>query len=115
MRNVKMYHRSTLAAPTSRAVRSTGSVQATYTARTAVVPMATSRAIRLARRSNKRVHFAHKPPIAMPAVYSPHFAHGWLGPDPLDHGTGEIGRRSTSPQVRRTDLVLHDCRFDGTA
>ena len=110
-----MYHRSTLAAPTSRAVRSTGSVQATYTARTAVVPMATSRAIRLARRASARVQFAHRPPIAMPAVYSPHFAHGWLGPDPLDHGAGEIGRRSTSPQVRRAHLVLYDRRLDGAA
>src|SRR2546425_3246092 len=88
MRNVNTYHRSTLAAPTSRAVRSTGSVQATYTASTAVVPMATSRAIRLARRSSTRVQFAHRPPIALPAVYSPPFPHGWLGPDPLGHRTG---------------------------
>src|SRR2546428_2205223 len=97
MRNVNTYHRSTLAAPTSRAVRSTGSAKATYTASGAVVPMATRRAILLARRSSSRVQLRHSPPIAMPAVVSPHFAHGWLGPNPLDHGAGELGRRSTSP------------------
>src|SRR5947209_16097814 len=113
MRNVNTYHRSTLAAPTSRAVRSTGSVQATYTASTAVVPMATSRAMRLARRSSTRVQFAHRPPIAMPAVNSPHFAHGWLGPDPLDHGTGEIGRSSTSPPPhnRLSHVVMGEQRL----
>ena len=76
MRNVNTYHRSTLAAPTSRAVRSTGSERATYTASGAVVPMATRRAILLARRSSSRVQLAHSPPIAMPGVSVPHFAHG---------------------------------------
>jgi len=38
--------------------------------------MATNRAMRLARRFSRRVQFAHSPPIAMPAVSSPHFAHG---------------------------------------
>ncbi len=76
MRNVNTYHRSTLAAPTSRAVRSTGSDSATYTASGAVVPMATRRAILLARRASSRVQLAHRPPIAMPGVSVPHFAHG---------------------------------------
>jgi len=49
---------------------------ATYTARGNVVPMATSRPILLARRFSRRVQFTHSPPIAMPAVSSPHFAHG---------------------------------------
>src|SRR5216684_6809244 len=115
MRNVNTYHRSTLAAPTSRAVRSTGSAKATYTASGAVVPMATRRAILLARRSSSRVQLRHSPPIAMLAVLSPHFAHGWLGPNPLDHGAGELGRSSTSPQIRCADLVLHDGCLEGAA
>jgi hypothetical protein len=41
-----------------------------------VVPMATSRAIFVARRWSSRVQLAHSPPIAMPAVFAPHFAHG---------------------------------------
>src|SRR2546425_1991053 len=102
MRNVNTYHRSTLAAPTSRAVRSTGSAKATYTASGKVVPMATRRAILLARRSSSRVQLRHSPPIAMPAVFSPHFAHGWLGPNPLDHGAGELGCRSTSRSEEHT-------------
>ncbi|HEX9293442.1 MAG TPA: hypothetical protein VF873_07135 [Gemmatimonadales bacterium] len=76
MRNVRTYHRSTLAAPTNRAVRSTGSDTATYTASGTVVPMATRRAILPARRSSSLVQLAHRPPIAMPAVSAPHFAHG---------------------------------------
>src|SRR3989454_5871419 len=117
MRNVNTSHRSTLAAPTSRAVRSTGSAKATYTASGAVVPMATRRAILLARRSSSRVQLRHSPPIAVPGVVSPHFGHGWLGPNPLDHGAGELGPRSPSPppQIRCADLVLHDRRFDRPA
>src|SRR6267378_699925 len=108
MRNVNTYHRSTLTAPTSRAVRSTGSANATYTASGMVVPIATSRAILLARRASNLVQLAHSPPIAMPGVSVPHFAHGWLGPNPLNHGAGEFGRSSTSPQIRCADLVLYD-------
>src|SRR5467141_3396215 len=115
MRNVNTYHRSTLAAPTSRAVRSTGSARATYTASGAVVPIATSRAVLPARRSTSRVQSRHRPPIAMPAVSTPHFAHGWLGPNPLNHGAGEFGRSSTSPQVRCADLVLYDGCLEGAA
>src|SRR5467141_1064130 len=115
MRNVNTYHRSTLAAPTSRAVRSTGSAKATYTASGRVVPMATSRAILVARRASNRVQVAHSPPIAMPGVSVPHFAHGWLGPNPLNHGAGEFGRSSTSPQIRCADLVLHDGCLEGAA
>src|SRR2546425_5217832 len=115
MRNVNTYHRSTLTAPTSRAGRSTGSAKATYTASGMVVPIATSRAILLARRWSSRVQLAHSPPIAMPAVLSPHFAHGWLGPNPLNHGAGEFGRSSTSPQIRCADLVLHDGCLEGAA
>src|SRR6266487_5830075 len=102
MRNVRTYHRSTLAAPTSRAVRSTGSDTATYTASGTVVPMATRRATLLARRSSSRVQLAHSPPIGMPAVSVPHLAHGWLGPNPLDHGAGEFGRSSTSRSEEHT-------------
>jgi len=76
MVNVNTYHRSTLAAPTSRAVRSTGSAKATYTASGKVVPMATSRAIFVARRWSCRVQLAHSPPIAMAGVSVPHLAHG---------------------------------------
>src|SRR5213079_2065240 len=115
MRNVRTYHRSTLAAPTSLAVRSTGSAKATYTASGTVVPMATRRATLLARRSSSRVQLAHRPPIAMPGVSVPHFAHGWLGPNPLDHGAGELGRSSTSPQIRCADVVLHNRRFERAA
>src|SRR3989442_10828882 len=97
MRNVNTYHRSTLAAPTSGAVRPRGSERAKYTASGTVVPMATRRPILLARRSSSLVQLGHKPPIAMPGVSVPHLAHGWLGPNPLDHGAGEFGRRSTSP------------------
>src|SRR3989442_8971527 len=97
MRNVNTYHRSTLAAPTSGAVRPRGSERAKYTASGTVVPMATRRPILLARRSSSLVQLGHKPPIAMPGVSLPHLAHGWLGPNPLDHGAGEFGRRSTSP------------------
>src|SRR5437867_2556239 len=115
MRNVSTYHRSTLATPTKRAVGSTGSDQATYTASGAVVPMATRRAILVARRLSSRVQLAHSPPIAMPAVSTPHFAHGWLGPNPLNHGAGEFGRSSTSPQIRCADLVLYDGCLEGAA
>src|SRR6059036_2764501 len=115
MRNVNTYHRSTLAAPISRAVRSTGSAKATYTASGTVVPMATRRAILLARRWSSRVQLAHSPPIAMPAVSVPHWAHGWLGPNPLNHGAGEFGRSSTSPQVRCANLVLYDGCLEGAA
>src|SRR5216117_4366616 len=115
MRNVNTYHRSTLAAPTTRAVRSTGSDRATYTASGTVVPIATSRPILLARRSSSLVQLGHRPPIAMPAVSVPHFAHGWLGPNPLDHGAGELGRSSTSPQIRCADLVLYDGCLEGAA
>ena len=115
MRNVNTYHRSTLAAPTNRAVRSTGSATATYTASGTVVPMATSRAILVARRLSDRMQVAQIPPIAMPGVSVPHLAHGWLGPNPLNHGAGEFGRRSTSPQVRCADLVLYDCRLERAA
>src|SRR5437016_9492422 len=108
MRNVNTYHRSTLAAPTSRAVRYTGSAKATYTASGMVVPIATSRATLVARRSSSRVQLAHRPPIAIPGVSVPHLAHGWLGPNPLNHGAGEFGRSSTSPQIRCADLVLYD-------
>src|SRR6267378_2958750 len=115
MRNVNTYHKSTLTAPTSRAVRSTGSAKATYTASGMVVPMATSRAILVARRCSSRVQLAHSPPIAMPGVSVPHFAHGWLGPNPLNHGAGELGRSNTSPQIRCADLVLHDGCLEGAA
>ncbi len=113
--NVRTYQRSTLTAPTSRAVRSTGSDEATYTVRGMVVPMATRRAILVARRSSSRAQLAHSPPIAIPGVSVPHFAHGWLGPNPLNHGAGELGRRSTSPQIRCADLVLHDGCLEGAA
>src|SRR2546428_11634754 len=112
MRNVNTYHRSALAAPTSRAVRSTGSAKATYTASGAVVPMATRRAILLARRSSSRVQLRHSPPIAMPAGVSPHFAHGGAGPKPPDHGAGEIRRSRPAPPIQWARLVPHDRRFD---
>src|SRR5260370_38962849 len=111
MRNVNTYHRSTLATPTSRDVGSRGRDRVTYTASGTVVPMATRRAILLARRSSSRVQLAHRPPIAMSAVSAPHFAHGWLGPDPLNHGAGELGRSTTSPQVGGANVVLHDRRL----
>jgi len=38
--------------------------------------MAARRAILPARRSSSLVQLAHRPPIAMPAVSAPHFAHG---------------------------------------
>ena len=88
---------------------------ATYTASGTVVPMATSRATLVARRFSSRVQLAHSPPIAMPGVSVPHLAHGWLGPNPLDHGAGEFGRRSTSPQVRCADLVLDDGCLESAA
>ena len=50
MRNEHAYQRSTAPAATTRAVRSTGTVNATYTARAKDVPMATSRATRVALR-----------------------------------------------------------------
>src|SRR5882672_938697 len=108
MRNVNTYHRSALATPTSRDVESRGNDRVTYTASGTVVPMATRRAILLARRASSRAQLAHRPPIAMPGVSVPHLAHGWLGPNPLNHGAGEFGRSSTSPQIRCADLVLHD-------
>jgi len=76
MTNVRPYQSSALAAPTILAVRSTGSDSATYTASGIVVPIATRRAIRVARRFKSRRQLAHKPPIAMPGVSVPHFAHG---------------------------------------
>src|SRR2546430_6209285 len=53
--------------------------------------------------------------MAMPGVSVPHFAHGCLGPNPLDHGAGELGRSSTSPQIRCPDVVLHNRRFERAA
>src|SRR5467141_4690908 len=115
MRNVNTYHRSTLATPTSRDVGSRGNDRVTYTASGTVVPMATRRAILLARRASSRVQLAHRPPIAMPGVSVRHLAHGWLGPNPLNHGAGEFGRSSTSPQIGCADIVLYDRRFEGAA
>src|SRR5258705_12925099 len=83
-----------------------------YSASGTVVPSDTRRATRVARRFSKRRQFWHNPPIAMPAVSAPHFAHGGLGPNSLDHGAGEFGRRSTSPQVRRPDIVRDDRVFE---
>src|SRR6266576_2075848 len=107
MTNVRTYHRSTLAAPTNRAVRSTGNDTATYTASGTVVPMATRRAILPARRLSSRRQLAHSPPIAMPGVSVPPPAHGLLGPNPLNPGAGEPGPSSTPPppQIRCADLV----------
>ncbi|HXG96021.1 MAG TPA: hypothetical protein VNJ06_02780 [Gemmatimonadales bacterium] len=55
---------------------SRGSDRVTYTASGTVVLMAARRAILPARRASCLVQLAHWPPIAMPAVSAPHFAHG---------------------------------------
>src|SRR3989442_15967984 len=97
MRDVRTYQINTAAAPTSRAVLSCGSVHATYTASGSVVPIATQRAIRAARRRTRSEHSAQRPPMRLPATNSPHLAHGCLGP--MGHGASKLGGLNTSPQI----------------
>ena len=89
MRDVSTYQTNTLAAPTMRAVGSRGTLRATYTASGTVVPIATQRPMRAARRRMRCVHAAHSPPMAIPGVSSPQLLHGWLGP--TGHGARKLG------------------------
>src|SRR3989449_4560108 len=113
MRDVRTYQINTAAAPTSRAVLSCGSVHATYTASGSVVPIATQRAIRAARRRTRSVHSAQRPPMGMPATNSPHLAHGCLGP--MGHGASKLGGCSTAPPILGPHVVLDDCGLDRSA
>jgi len=70
-------------------VGSLGRLSATYTASGTVVPIATRRPTRDARRWMRRVHAAHSPPMAIPGVISPQRLHGWLGP--TGHGARKLG------------------------
>jgi hypothetical protein len=76
-------------------VRSAGRLQATYAASGSVVPIATNRPMRAARRSASRAQLAQRPPMTIPATNSPHPAQGCLGP--TGHGAGELVGRSTAP------------------
>ena len=89
MRDVSTYQTNTLAAPTRRAVGSRGRLKATYTVSGMVVPIATQRPMRAARRRMRRVQSAHSPPMAIPGVSSPQLLHGWLGP--TGHGARKLG------------------------
>src|SRR6266702_7804299 len=103
MRDASTYHSNTLAAPTKRAVGSLGRLSATYTASGTVVPIATRRPTRDARRWMRRVHATHSPPIAIPGVISPQPLHGWLGP--TGHGARKLDGRSIPAQVPGADVV----------
>src|SRR5438874_1357264 len=86
------------------------SVSNRYPTTSSVVTMAARRPIRDAFRATSLAHFAHSSPKAIPAVMSPHRAHGWL--DAPGHSPGEVGGRSTAPQILGADVVLHDHRFE---
>jgi hypothetical protein len=51
-----------------------------YTASGKVVPIATHRPMRAARRRTCAQHTEQMPPTPSPGINSPHLAHGWLGP-----------------------------------
>src|SRR5256885_16001173 len=114
MREVSTYHATAATAPTVRAaVCDAGAtalrVRIRYPTTSRVVTIATRRPMRDAFRVTPCEQRWHSSPKAIPAVISPHRAHGWL--DPPGHSPGEIVGRSTAPQILGADVVLHDHRF----
>src|SRR3977135_1532697 len=109
MRKVRRYQATAATAPTVRAVvcATSGvdrSVSIRYPARSSVVTMATRRPIRDAFLVTSRAHAAPMSPRPMPVVISPQRAHGWL--EPAGHSPGELGGRSTAPQILGANVVL---------
>src|SRR2546426_5971704 len=118
MRKVNRYHATAATAPTVRAVVCDASgvdrsVNIRYPATSSVVTMATRRPTRDAFLVTCLVQDAQRSPGAIPAVCSPQRAHGWL--EPAGHSPGELGGRSTSPQILGADVVLDDRRLERPA
>src|SRR2546422_694493 len=118
MRSVSRYQATAATAPTVRAVVCDAGgtdlrVSIRYPARISVVTMATRRPIRDALLVTFLVQLAHKSPGASPVAGWPQPEHRWL--EPAGHSPGELGGRSTPPQILGADVVLHDRRLERPA